>query len=386
MRITLNYPVYLEQFMARSDLSVSYWEQYRLLMSDAFGWADFLERNFGRMGWEVWEPVTNFERNQRQWIEEKGLELVDDANWFLEITRLQIEDFRPTVLFVDSYTAFDAQFLNAVRESVPELRLVVGWCGAPYPDGTIFKAFDITLSNLPNLVESLKAEGLDARLLWHGFELSILERISNDSVFEDRIHEASFTGSVVFGKANHEERLLLLWSLVNGNVPIEVFAILAGVDWSRSLDAKVRVLRAKGIREGLRELKLLGYMRHLKEIVKAPLFGLEMYELLRQSKVSLNNQIGISRGHATNTRMYQVTGCGSCLLTDWKPDLAEKFEIDREVVTYRSPEEAVEKARYLLDNPGVASEIARAGQRRTLESHSFRNRCEQLNEIFQEKL
>lgn len=39
---------------------------------------------------------------------------------------------------------------------------------------------------------------------------------------------------------------------------------------------------------------------------------------------------------------------GACLVTDWKENLHEMFEPEKEVVTYRSADEMVEKVNYLL--------------------------------------
>lgn len=106
-----------------------------------------------------------------------------------------------------------------------------------------------------------------------------------------------------------------------------------------------------------------------------------MYDLLRHSKITFNNHIGLSHDHASNTRLFQATGCGACLLTDWKPDLAKYFELDLEVVTYRSADEAVEKARWLLDNEAARREIAERGQKRTLRDHTFASRTKTLMEL-----
>jgi spore maturation protein CgeB len=72
-------------------------------------------------------------------------------------------------------------------------------------------------------------------------------------------------------------------------------------------------------------------------------FGLAMYQKLADSKVTLNNHIDIATISASNMRLYEATGIGTCLLTDWKPDLEQLFEPDREVVTYKSAAEAIEK-------------------------------------------
>jgi spore maturation protein CgeB len=85
-------------------------------------------------------------------------------------------------------------------------------------------------------------------------------------------------------------------------------------------------------------------------------------------------------------RLYEATGVGSCLLTDWKSNLGELFEDGVEVVSYKSADECIEKVDYLLANEDARRAIATAGQRRTLRDHSFDNRAVQLDRIIQTAL
>lgn len=80
-------------------------------------------------------------------------------------------------------------------------------------------------------------------------------------------------------------------------------------------------------------------------------------------------------------RLFEATGIGTCLVTDWKENLIELFAPEKEVVTYRSAGECVEKVKWLLANPQERQAIARAGQQRTLADHNFARRAEQLDGI-----
>jgi len=102
--------------------------------------------------------------------------------------------------------------------------------------------------------------------------------------------------------------------------------------------------------------------------------------------VTLNSHIDISRGSASNMRLFEATGVGSCLLTDAKSNLQEMFVSDQEVVTYRSVDECLEKASYLLEHEAVRAGIAAAGQRRTLADHTFAHRAVLLDEIIRRLL
>jgi spore maturation protein CgeB len=112
--------------------------------------------------------------------------------------------------------------------------------------------------------------------------------------------------------------------------------------------------------------------------------ALEYFRLLAKSKINLNSHIDCAEEYAGNIRLFEATGMGACLMTDWKVNLPEMFEPGVEIMTYRSAEECAEKVNYLLENPHNLAAIAAAGQRRTLQHHTYLNRAEQLAEILQE--
>lgn len=375
MRITLNYERYLKDFLATHPgfLELPYDTQYQELVGDGFGWANFLTLNFEEFGWSVWEPVTNFAAHQKRWARDNGVSY-GEKNWFLEITAAQVKHFRPDVLFVDSFTAFHPDFLSTLRQSCPSLRLVLGWCGAPYRDPNIFKGFDITLSNIPSLVAELETLGRRAFFLPHSFETRLLSKLRPDAA---SLQDFTFTGSVTEGGESHAVRARLLAALARTS-GLKIYADLPP---ETSLGDFVDLARQKKLRKSLALFAEMPMRRTLHKASRPPVFGLAMYQLLADSRVTFNNHIGLSEAHASNTRIFQATGCGACLLTDWKPDLHQYFEADKEVVTYRNAAEARDKVKYLLAHESVRKTIAEAGRKRTLRDHTFRQRCEILHDL-----
>jgi hypothetical protein len=113
----------------------------------------------------------------------------------------------------------------------------------------------------------------------------------------------------------------------------------------------------------------------------APVYGSAYMDIMARSRVAFNCHTDVADNQAGNIRMYEATGMGACLLTDWQENLTSFFTPEREVVTYRSPEEAAEKARYLLEHEQTRLDISRAGQARTLRDHTYRERTNQLDQI-----
>ncbi len=88
--------------------------------------------------------------------------------------------------------------------------------------------------------------------------------------------------------------------------------------------------------------------------------------------------IDIAQNSAANVRLYEATGMGTLLLTDWKSNLPELFEVGREVVAYHSVEECAEQISYYLEYEKERAAIAAAGQRRTLTEHTIDRRMQEL--------
>jgi spore maturation protein CgeB len=106
-----------------------------------------------------------------------------------------------------------------------------------------------------------------------------------------------------------------------------------------------------------------------------------MYDILKRSLLTLNHHVDIAEDYAGNQRLFEATGVGTLLVTDWKKNLHEMFEPGKEVVAYHSPEECVEMIRYYLEHENERQAIARAGQQRTLRDHTCRHRMEELVSI-----
>jgi len=80
-------------------------------------------------------------------------------------------------------------------------------------------------------------------------------------------------------------------------------------------------------------------------------------------------------------RMFEATACGSLLITQEVPYLDELFEIGKEIVVYSTMRELTEKIDYYLEHDKEREKIARAGQRRTLRDHTYKNRVKDIIKI-----
>lgn len=89
---------------------------------------------------------------------------------------------------------------------------------------------------------------------------------------------------------------------------------------------------------------------------------------------------------AVNQRVFDVPATESFLLTDYREQVENLFEPGREIICYRSPEEATELAREYLARPKARLAVAKAARTRILKEHSYEHRVnalvERMREIF----
>ena len=65
-------------------------------------------------------------------------------------------------------------------------------------------------------------------------------------------------------------------------------------------------------------------------------------------------------------------------MTGYMDELAEHFEPDKEIITYRNMFELADKARYYLSHPNQAEKVRQAGYERALKDHTYQARFRNL--------
>jgi spore maturation protein CgeB len=398
LKVTTFYDVYLTQFYTRhpSLASLPFSEQRSKLYWDCFGWADFFQHALEPLGYDAHELVMNAEPLQRMWAAEHGAPF-PETDWMLQLAFEQIRRLDPEILFLDDTPIFPLAWIERVRSSCPSMRLVIGWSGAPSANRDALGAYDAVLSCVPELVGELQAGGHRGFHLHHGFDPRVLQRIDAD---RPAALDLSFVGQIVASAEFHAERQRMLLGLSDA-FDIRIHSPGNRESLRERIKRKVKPLlrpavelvdRAplpRRVRNAIPLPKVASgaydrkgeLPRALSRRIRPPLFGLEMFQLLHDSRATFNCHIGASRRSASNMRLFEATGVGTCLVTDLKDNLHELFVPDEEVVTYSSLPECIEKVGWLMNNPSRAREIAARGKARTLRDHTYASRAVKLDEI-----
>jgi hypothetical protein len=338
-----------------------YAEQIEFIMNQCFSTADFYSKNLIRQGCYGEEIIANNEILQERWAVENNLRIkgsffarslrllpfrkrfLFNRRGLLRILEAQIKKSRPDILYVQDLFFCPPDFLVAMKKYV---KLVVGQIACPLPPLDYLKPYDLILTSFPHFVEKFKKLGIPSEYFKIAFELSVLEKVGS--------HESKYLCTFVGGISSaHKKGTELLEGLAR-NVEIDFFGY--GV---KTLNKNSPII-----------------LRHHGEV-----WGLDMYRVLLSSRITINRHIDVAENYANNMRLYEATGCGALLVTDFKENLSEIFVPDKEVITYGCAEEATEKINYYLNHEKERKEVALAGQNRTLSEHTYFNRMGELIEI-----
>jgi len=376
VKVSSFYPEGIQQLYSNNPelKSEPYVKQHKSMMSQGIGWADFWIRNLNKS--EKFEAeifIINNEFAQRKWAEEAGI-TYEDSEWMTQILIEQIRHAKPEILFANDYVFLNNKIIKEIRETVPSIKLVLGWDGIGLCDVERFVECDVMISCGQQFVDFYESKGKRAVLFQFGFEKTLLNELNT----ERKLYDVSFAGSLTLRSGGHHQRLKMLGKVArNFNVDF----------WLSSFDNSKPYL-IKNILRKIRDAEFSDATDIIKlwSVNKGNVYGLEMYQVLADSVMTLNSHIDTATMGAGNIRLWEATGVGACLITDWKPNLKDIFIPDEEVVTYASPEECVEKIKYLRSHPEKCKAIAAAGQKRTLTEYSYKKRINDFIPVLEKLL
>src|SRR5204863_3097483 len=222
--------------------------------------------------------------------------------------------------------------------------ILVGQVGLVPSRGEDWSVYDLMISQLASIVRSFRALGVRSEVCHLAFEPAILDALPAAPAADI---DVSFVGTV---SADHRQRIALLMAVAErhnlklwGNLP-----------------------------------QALPAASPLHRCFQGEVWGADMYQVLRRSKVTLNSHIDMAGREAGNMRLFEATGVGAFLLTDFKDNLHTLFAPDREVAVWRSVGDCLNVIGRALGDGGSRAAIARAGHARTMARHTYRHRAAEI--------
>lgn len=379
--VSTDYPDFLHWMQSRYPAvhNANYEEQLRLRSATLFGGPHDYTQNLKLNGVEAHPIYLNNPFIQKAWAAEFAPDLLGEIpsfdsttsphfrfsrrvleagirritrtradEWQYRVLSEQLRHYAPDVVINHDPVGIDPDFW---RERADSTALLIGQLAAPLPNDDRLNVHDLMISSLPNLVTRFKREGIKAEFHRLGFnQLTAPPQRSSDPPVD-----VSFVGSI---SAAHTSRIQFLEDL---SAELETFEIWGQGFESLPLDSPLRT-RWRG-----------------------PVWGHEMFATLSRSKVTVNIHIDLAGDYCNNSRMFEATGAGTCLLTDRKSNLHEFFDEGTEVRAFETSAEAIVNIRDLLMS-NAWKRIGDSGQKRTLSDHTYRQRMAELVSIVESYL
>ena len=412
--------------IAERDPGLSYLEMYEAVASDSSVYTAGFSRSMSQLGNDTSEIFFDCEPLQKQWARENGLRIQDTDNWEVEIALAQLRKISPEVIYFQDIFTLPAALRRDIKKLVPSVRLSIIQKGYPGETRDLSDA-DILLVSSPILFERYRHQ--EPHLVYHSFDSSV-GRVKS-RLLSGPCEPLIFAGST----RAPEDRYWMLRRLL-AETPIQMWidedlrthkrhgGLLNVDNWKRILRRKIveevrgkpsgvlkatfsafaknskarniltEAARCEEVESELRELPDVGLgLLPAKTLCDefptrchSSVFGQEYYDLLSRAQIVFNMHSSQSRDTVDNMKMFEATGMGACLLTDTGRNMKDLFDEDYEVVTYCSADEAIEKAKYLIENPEEAQTVATAGRARTMACHTMAHRCQEIDEIIRSRL
>jgi spore maturation protein CgeB len=373
--------------------NISYEDHCNLLLNETTEFAGAYYRSFRKLGIDVTYVIVNDKLLQHKWRTENGARSLND----IKVLSEQVRMAEPDIIWIENLSYTDSSWLQNIRKNVKSIKLIVAYHCSPFRPGYLkrLKYFDFIITCTPGLKDYLENIGHSCYLVYHGFDKDILDRIDKRPGTPE--NNLIFSGSLSTGPGYHGTRIELIERILHEAIDISLYADFEKqyrIRTKQSLYTLNELFKKFGMEKLLSQVSFMQYgsvkIRNYSEKLLGkridPVYGLEMYSLFQNSKIVLNHHADIAGDYAGNMRLFEVTGIGSCLLTDKKSNMNDLFVPDKEVVIYDSIDDCIEKIQWLMNNEKERAEIAVAGQKRTLLLHTVENRCKQILEIINQNI
>jgi spore maturation protein CgeB len=108
----------------------------------------------------------------------------------------------------------------------------------------------------------------------------------------------------------------------------------------------------------------------------------ELSTVPARSLISLNFADSTVQHRAGRTQLkarpFELAGTGTCVVTEFDPQLPSYFDVGEQMAAFQTPAECVRVVKALLDDPERARRIGRSGLQRAEQEHTYESRMSRL--------
>ena len=189
---------------------------------------------------------------------------------------------------------------------------------------------------------------------------------SYKTMFKEYKYQITFAG-----KVDSLQRLKILTKIIENFGEINIFADID--DFNRSIKLIEQENLLNDFLLSLYKNSYRGYLRTQEELGK----------LYSQTKMNLD--LGKENADKLNYRVFEVLASGGFLLAEDNNYIKTYFDDGKELETFKTTDEAIDKIRFYLQNLNIAQSIALNGKRRVSTSYTFKDRAKEILTTIKEK-
>ncbi len=350
-----------EIYKDKSIINLSFDEHRKKIIDKNFSWSLNVKDTF--KDFQVIQLISNDIILQKKWcLENKFSKSLNIENILYE----QIVKENPDIIFFQN-----THFLSKIVNKITRYKFF-------FYDGTAENNLQIAkqsfgvLTCLKKSMIFYQKNNIKSLYMPHSFNKKILKRVEVKN-FLSRKYDLVYSGSV--DNRGHFNRVIFLNKIAKN------FNIRLYISDSRSFLKIILLIFYFFFTKGFSNtFEYIFSLINLKKKSLNPVYGDEMYNVLANSKISINFHIENSKNEAANMRLFEVLGLGCCLITDFKDNLKDFFS-DDEIITYKNTHEAILKIKEMLNNLNLAEDFAKKGNERVLRDHTSEKRWLQMREF-----
>ena len=374
LRISSIYSGFLGNIGEKIKKDDTYEKVLKNVFETKYSVSDNISKELNKKNYECTEIIHNLETLQEKWLRQYG-----DVNSKDKIIFQQIKYYNPDVLFIGDVNLLSKKFTEKVK-SISSVKLIICFHCAPFSKKILdnLKLSDIIITctegykkKLKNLIKN------DVVLMHHAFQNDLEINFE-----EKRNFDVGFLGSLFLNDKLHVGRINIIYNLIK-NFDKSYIAI----NFSKFfiLDFLMFLLNSIIKLNFLKNIKIFYKIIYIYIFSKKPIFGKNMFNVLKNTKILINKHIEDTE-YAGNMRLFEGTGLGCLLITDYKKDLEKLFKIDHDIVIYDDEKQIFDKiSHYLKDNKSRIN-IAKNGYNKTRNFHNYLNRVNNLDKFIKKKL
>lgn len=325
------------------------WNKY--LNNDDWSYEEFISDNFYL---------------QRLWAKENNVNITKVEDIF-EIALVQIEIYRPDVVFLHDQLFFTPERLCQIRLRFPKIKLLTG-------DGTgkrnlkFVRLFDGVVVNIRELSDFYLDNGINVLRLRYGIEIDNFNKYRNIE-FSQKEQKLVFAGSIV---RNLHERRRSYFKYLFKHLPPHLFEFAINVEQLQKMAFKTRLEKII-----YKKLGILNHRPFQQEFIESimmrnrgQLFFKDYFDFLSEGSLILNIHIDSLKNDGGNIRFLEAAMVGSVVVTDYCSDLDEICGKNN-YIGVKNLKDAKQKIQYYLRNSNETEQIAGSFRKYVLERFQY---------------